>query len=154
MRCSTIPDIRASMTYEATVTFRETPAGVPPAVRSLFYGGEYRGYEFVYPKGGPNMIPPPVPLPEITYSTTPAPAAEPVVEPAIEPLPAEPTAEPVSGACSARAGAHSQPAAVPRDRRTDVVARRPRSGPATAPQLRTQRPAHQSPGLAARRSSP
>ena len=55
------------------------------------------------------MIPPPVPLPEITYSTTPAPAAGPVVEPAIEPLPAEPTAEPVSGACSARAGAHSQP---------------------------------------------
>jgi hypothetical protein len=26
------------------VTFRETPAGVQPAVRSLFYGGEYPGY--------------------------------------------------------------------------------------------------------------
>jgi LPXTG-motif cell wall-anchored protein len=95
----TIPDIRASMTDEATVTFRETPTGVPPAVRSLFYGGEYRGYEFVYPKGGPNMIPMPVPQPEITYASTPAPAAEPepVIEPAIEPLPpAEPAAEPVA----------------------------------------------------------
>jgi LPXTG-motif cell wall-anchored protein len=92
----TIPDIRASMTDEATVTFRETPTGVPPPVRSLFYGGEYHGYEFVYPKGGPNMIPMPVPQPEITYSSTPAPAAapEPVIEPAIEPLPpAEPAAE-------------------------------------------------------------
>jgi hypothetical protein len=92
----TIPDLRATMTDEATVTFRETPTGVPPAVRSLFYGGEYHGYEFVYPKGGPNMIPVPVPLPEITYTSTPAPAAtpEPVVEPAIEPLPpAEPAAE-------------------------------------------------------------
>ena len=94
---NTIPDARASITDEATVTFRETPVGVPPAVRSLFYGGEYHGYEFVYPKGGPNMIPPPVPLPEITYSTTPAPAAEPVVEPAIEPLPPEePAAEAVA----------------------------------------------------------
>ena len=93
----TIPDIRASMTDEATVTFRETPVGVPPAVRSLFYGGEYGGYEFVYPKGGPNMIPLPVPPPEITYSTTPAPAPEPVLEPAIEPLPpAERVAEPVN----------------------------------------------------------
>lgn len=95
----TIPDIRVSTTDEATVTFSETPTGVPPAVRSLFYGGEYHGYEFVYPKGGPNMIPAPVPLPEITYVATPAPAAEPepVVEPAIEPLPpAEPVAEPVA----------------------------------------------------------
>src|SRR5512144_3044353 len=53
----TIPDIRSSVTDDPAVTFRETPAGVPLAMRSLFYGGEYSGYEFVYPRGGPNMIP-------------------------------------------------------------------------------------------------
>lgn len=97
----TIPDIRASLTDEAIVTFRETPVGVPPAMRSLFYGGEYWGYEVVYPKGGPNMIAPNVVQPEITYSPIPRPepvaAPEPVIEQAIEPLaPAEPPpAEPV-----------------------------------------------------------
>jgi hypothetical protein len=82
----TIHDVRTSITEDPTVTFRETPAGVPPAVRTLFYGGEYGGYEFVYPKGGPNMIPEIVPQPEITYAETPAPVWEPVIEPAIEPV--------------------------------------------------------------------
>jgi hypothetical protein len=44
-------DRRNKATDKPTVTFRETPAGVPPAVRSLFHGGETRGYEFVYAKG-------------------------------------------------------------------------------------------------------
>jgi len=87
----TIPDSRTALSDEAMVTFRETPAGVPPAVRSLFYGGEYRGYEFVYPKGGPNMIPEEFPQPEITYTF----AAEPVIEPAIEFVEPEPPPEPV-----------------------------------------------------------
>jgi hypothetical protein len=78
----TIPDGRTAVTADPVVTFRETPVGVAPPVRSLFYGGEYRGYEFVYPKGGPNMIPEVFPQPEITYTETPAP---PVVEPVIEP---------------------------------------------------------------------
>jgi hypothetical protein len=92
----TIPDLRTSLTEDPVVTFRETPAGVPPAVRTLFYGGEYGGYEFVYPKGGPNMIPEIVPQPEITYAETPAPVWEPVIEPAIEPVAPEPVApEPV-----------------------------------------------------------
>ena len=80
----TIPDGRTVVTEEPTVTFRETPAGVPPAVRSMFYGGEHRGYEFVYPKGGPNMIPEVFAQPEITYTPMPT-AAEPVIEPAVEP---------------------------------------------------------------------
>jgi LPXTG-motif cell wall-anchored protein len=98
---NTIPDSRTSLTDEAIVTFRETPAGVPPAIRSLFYGGEHLGYEVLYPKGGPNMIAPEVPQPEITYTTTPAPepvaapAPEPVVEPPVTLLPPEPVAEPV-----------------------------------------------------------
>src|SRR6185503_7332816 len=83
---NTIADGRTTLTGEAVVTFRETPAGVPPAVRSLFYGGEYHGYEFVYPKGGPNMIPEVVPQPEITYTTAPMPAWEPVIEPEVEPV--------------------------------------------------------------------
>jgi hypothetical protein len=91
----TIPDLRTTLTDEATVTFRETPAGVPLAVRSLFYGGEYRGYEFVYGKGEPNMIPPTVLQPEITYTAEPMPVIEPPYEPpALQPA-AEPVAEPV-----------------------------------------------------------
>lgn len=47
----TIADRRFTVTEDPIVTFRETPVGVPPAVRSLFYGGEERGYEFIYPDG-------------------------------------------------------------------------------------------------------
>jgi hypothetical protein len=92
----TLSDVRTSLTPDPVVTFKETPAGVPPAVRTLFYGGEYRGYEFVYPRGGPNMIAEIVPQPEITYTATPAPVWEPVIEPAVEPVAPEPVApEPV-----------------------------------------------------------
>jgi hypothetical protein len=92
---NTIPDSRTKLTPEADVTFLETPAGVPPAVRSLFYGHEYGGYQFVYPKGGPNMIPEVVPQPEITYTVEPMPVIEPPYEP-LAPAPAtEPSVEPV-----------------------------------------------------------
>jgi hypothetical protein len=81
----TIPDSRTSVTAQPTVTFRETPAGVPPAVRSLFYGGEYRGYQFVYAKGGPIVREFP-PQGEIAYTPVPAaPVVEPEVEPVVEP---------------------------------------------------------------------
>ena len=89
---NTIPDSRTKLTPDPDVTFLETPAGVPPAVRSLFYGHEYSGYQFVYPKGGPNMIPEVVPQPEITYTAEPMP----VIEPPVEPLAPEPVAEPVA----------------------------------------------------------
>lgn len=97
----TIPDSRMRVTEDATVTFRETPVGVPPAVRSLFYGGEHRGYEFVYPHGGPIMSMPAVPQATVTYTPLVAAAPEPVApepepmieaEPAVEPLPSEPIA--------------------------------------------------------------
>jgi LPXTG-motif cell wall-anchored protein len=100
----TMPDGRTAVTEDPTVSFWETPAGVPPAVKSIFYGGEHRGYEFVYPKGGPVMIPEVWRQPEIAYAPMPAPvpeetitAAEPKAEPEIvfetEPMPAiEPTA--------------------------------------------------------------
>ncbi len=92
---NTIPDGRTTLTPEADVTFLETPAGVPPAVRSLFYGHEYAGYQFVYPKGGPNMIAEVVRQPEITYAVEPMPVIEPPYEPlALEPV-AEPAIEPV-----------------------------------------------------------
>lgn len=92
---NTIPDSRTKLTPEADVTFLETPAGVPPAVRSLFYGHEYGGYQFTYPKGWPNMIPEVVPQPEITYTVEPMPVIEPPYEPpALVPV-AEPAVEPV-----------------------------------------------------------
>lgn len=97
----TIPDMRATVTDEATVTFMEVPAGVAPPVKTLFYGGETRGYEFLYPRGGPNRIPdltvqPPITYAPIVTAVTPA-AAEPelpalVAAPVIEPL--EPVVEP------------------------------------------------------------
>lgn len=72
----TIPDSRTALTQDPFVTFRETPVGVPPPVRTLFYGGEYHGYEFVYPKGGPNMVAEIVPQPPITYTYNPPPRIE------------------------------------------------------------------------------
>jgi len=63
----TTPDSRMNVTSESTVTFRETPAGVPPVVKSLFYEGEHRGYEFVYPKGGFSLIAEFRPQPAVTY---------------------------------------------------------------------------------------
>ena len=91
---NTIPDSRTKPTPEADVTFLETPAGVPPAVKALFYGHEYGGYEFVYPKGGPNMTPEVVPPPEITYTVEPMPVIEPPYEP-FAPEPVAPALEPV-----------------------------------------------------------
>ena len=89
----TISDARTVLTEEAAVTFRETPSGVPPAVKTLFYGGEYHGYEFVYPKGGPNMVAEVSPQPEVTYTATPpTPAFQPAAVAAIEPAP-EPVEE-------------------------------------------------------------
>jgi hypothetical protein len=67
----TIMDNRTDVTDDPFVSFRETPAGVPPAIRSLFYGGEHRGYEFVYPKEGPVMIPEILPQSPITYARIP-----------------------------------------------------------------------------------
>jgi hypothetical protein len=92
----TIPDGRTSITEDPVVTFKETPAGVPPAVHALFYGGEHRGYEFVYPRGGPNMIAEVVPQPEITYEESPAaPVPAPIAEPEAELVPV-PVAEPAA----------------------------------------------------------
>jgi|SRR5688572_25699032 hypothetical protein len=47
---NTTQDHRRVVTLDLVVTFRETAAGVPPAIKSLFYGGEHRGYELVYPQ--------------------------------------------------------------------------------------------------------
>lgn len=102
----TMPASRVSTTDESTVTFRETPAGVPPAVHAIFWGAEHSGFEFVYPKGQPIMKAELLPQPGITFAAIPeeavveaAAAAEPgvVAEPgavASEPAAAEAGAEP------------------------------------------------------------
>jgi hypothetical protein len=100
----TMPDSRTTVTENPVVSFRETPVGVPRAIRSIFYGGEHRGYEFVYPDGGPVMIREVWRQPEITYAPMPsAPVPEETIETAepeivveTEPLPAptEPEAPP------------------------------------------------------------
>lgn len=106
---NTIADRRTSVTDDPIVTFRETPAGVAPAIRSLFYGAEYKGYEFVYGKGEPNMIARVVPVPA-TYTAIPA--APPAPEPSIEPAVAEVVAEAVPPAEEALPQA--EPAVLPR----------------------------------------
>ena len=103
----TRPDSRTSMTADPVVSFRETPVGVAPVIKSIFYGGEYRGYEFVYPKGGPIMFPLVRPQPEITYAPIPVapvleaiapmPEPEPEIVVETEPMPAvEPAVEPAA----------------------------------------------------------
>jgi hypothetical protein len=90
----TLPEMRTVVTPDPVVTFRETPAGVPAAVKSLFYGGEHSGYEFVYPKGGPIMTAEVRPQPPITYTpipAAPAPVDKPEIEVFVEPLEYVPT---------------------------------------------------------------
>jgi hypothetical protein len=94
----TMPDSRTKITPDPVVSFIETPAGVPAAVKSLFWGGEYNGFMFVYPKGFPIMTAEVAPQPEVTYTRAPAPAPEPIAEPEVAPAPevvAAPEPEPV-----------------------------------------------------------
>jgi hypothetical protein len=46
----TIPDERLMPTDKPTVTFEETPAGTPEAIKAWFYPGDQIGHEFVYPQ--------------------------------------------------------------------------------------------------------
>jgi hypothetical protein len=45
-----IPNMRLKVTDKTVVTFRERPAGQPPALYAWFYPGWNFGEEFVYPK--------------------------------------------------------------------------------------------------------
>src|SRR6202171_2989842 len=45
-----IPNYRLKATDKTVITFRESPAGEPEALRAWFYPGRNWGEEFVYPK--------------------------------------------------------------------------------------------------------
>lgn len=45
-----IPDYRAIPSEKTIVTFKERPAGSPPALKGWFYPAKHFGHEFVYPK--------------------------------------------------------------------------------------------------------
>ena len=45
-----IPDERMTAPDDPVVTFEETPAGAPEAIKAWFYPGDRVGHEFVYPK--------------------------------------------------------------------------------------------------------
>jgi hypothetical protein len=47
---STIPDVRSSDAGKAPVTFEETSAGSPEALKAWFYQGRSTGHEFIYRK--------------------------------------------------------------------------------------------------------
>ena len=83
----TTPDSRTTVTEDPVVSFQETPAGVPRAIKSIFYGGEHRGYEFVYPKDGPNMFREVWRQPEVTYAPMPAAPLPRLIEPEAESTP-------------------------------------------------------------------
>ena len=45
-----IPDYRAVPSQKTIITFKERPAGSPPALKGWFYPNKTLGHEFVYPK--------------------------------------------------------------------------------------------------------
>lgn len=51
-----IPNSRLQPTGDTALTYWETPAGVPPALRSWFYPGDSFGQEFAYPKAVADQI--------------------------------------------------------------------------------------------------
>src|ERR1043166_1067457 len=53
---NTIPDQRRDAPKDATVSFYETPAGTPAAVKSWWYPGETIGYQFIYPRAQARQI--------------------------------------------------------------------------------------------------
>jgi len=53
---NTIPDQRRDPAKDATVSFYETPAGAPAAVKSWWYPGESIGYQFIYPRAQARQI--------------------------------------------------------------------------------------------------
>jgi hypothetical protein len=108
-------DWRNKVTDDTTVTFRETPAGAPAAVRSLFYGGETRGYEFVYKKGELSRKPVVTPAqPPVTYTPMPVAAPPPI---ASEPAPAftetTPAPWPAAPALAPEEATYAESAAAP-----------------------------------------
>jgi hypothetical protein len=78
-----IPDVRLQPAEKPIITFGETPAGSPEAVRAWFYPGENYGHQFVYPKpkavalAKANNTPVPSMPAELTANTTqPAPSVK------------------------------------------------------------------------------
>jgi LPXTG-motif cell wall-anchored protein len=71
-----IPDARLRPAGKPIITFDETPAGSPEAVRAWFYPGENYGHQFVYPKpkavalAKANNIPVPSMPAELAVNTT------------------------------------------------------------------------------------
>jgi hypothetical protein len=71
-----IPDHRLRPAGKAIITFDETPAGSPEAVKAWFYPGDDYGHEFVYPKSSAvrlakaNNTPVPSMPAELTANTT------------------------------------------------------------------------------------
>jgi hypothetical protein len=53
---NTIPDQRRDPAKDATVSFYETAAGTPAAVKSWWYPGESTGYQFIYPRAQARQI--------------------------------------------------------------------------------------------------
>ncbi len=108
-----VPNYRVRPTGKSVISFWETPAGQPHALRAWFYPGDYYGQEFLYPKTrvteinqvasqqvpeAPADVQPVEPQPTVA-ETTPAPEAAapeavPAPEPAPEPVAAAPAPEP------------------------------------------------------------
>lgn len=95
----TLPDYRVRVTDETSVIFKEAPAGVPPAIQTLFFAGEHLGYAFLYPKEEPAPVvaTPPV----VAEAAAPVARVEEPVPPLAEAAPAPMTPMPPAAAPTA-----------------------------------------------------
>jgi hypothetical protein len=78
-----IPNTRLTPSDDTVITFRERPAGQPPALRAWFYPGDTWGDEFVYPKARAMQLAESNNTP-VLYSAldTPTEVTEPILPPA------------------------------------------------------------------------
>lgn len=105
-----VPNYRVRRTGKTVLSFWETPAGQPKALRAWFYPGDNFGQEFMYPKTRVTEIdqvasqkvpeapadiqPPAEPEPTVAENTPPPEPAEVAPAPAPEPVAAAPAPEP------------------------------------------------------------
>jgi hypothetical protein len=140
-----VPNYKVRQTGKTVLTFWETPAGQPKALRAWFYPGDYYGQEFLYPKTRVTQInqvasqqvpeapadiqPPAEQEPTVAENTPPPAPAEVAATPAPEPAPA-PAPEAVAAAPA------PQPAPAP----VVIAENTPPPAPAEIPHTASDRP--------------
>jgi len=115
-----VPNYKVRRTGKTVITFWETPAGQPKALRAWFYPGDNFGQEFLYPKTRVTQINQVASqqVPEAPADVQPAPEPEPTVAevtppPAPEEVAAAPAPEPAPAPVEVAAAPAPEPAPAP-----------------------------------------